>query len=100
MKAPDNLWFMALKPSGVFKSTENCRFFSINTCFLFYVEAGMIINVCYCIFFSYFLKSTVSFISVFSSLSDVSVCCSSALVLKGLLSTTVSIYRLRSEKLF
>lgn len=51
MKAPDNLWFMALKPSGVLKSRENFFFFSINTCFLpYYIEAGMI-NVSYCIFF-------------------------------------------------
>lgn len=41
MKAPDNLWFMAFQPSGVFKSRENCfiSFFfllSIDTCSLLY----------------------------------------------------------------
>lgn len=48
MKAPDNVWFMALQPSGEFLKVEKtvCLFFfSINTCFLpYYVEAGMIIK--------------------------------------------------------
>ena len=39
------------------------------------------------------LKTTVSFISVFSASCDVAICCSSPLVLKWLLSTTISIYR-------
>lgn len=40
MKAPDNLWFVAFQPSGVFKSRENgfIYFFllSIDTCSLLY----------------------------------------------------------------
>lgn len=55
MKAPDNLWFMAFQPSGVFKSRENCFisffFFSQLIHVPYYTEAGMIINVSYCIFF-------------------------------------------------
>lgn len=39
------------------------------------------------------LKTTVSFISVFSASYDVAICCSFPLVLKWRLSTTISIYR-------
>lgn len=60
MKAPDNLWFVAFQPSGEFLKVEKTNFvifffFSINSCFLpYYIEAGMIINVSYCIFFHFY----------------------------------------------
>lgn len=39
MKAPDNLWFMAFQPSGVFKSRENCfiSFFSSLNWYMFLI---------------------------------------------------------------
>lgn len=46
MKAPDNLWFMAFQPSGVFKSRENCFSFFFSSQLIqvpYYTEAGMII---------------------------------------------------------